>query len=303
MMIKKKTMSLFLTLALVVTTVFAVPTVTYAEDSNNQKIERVDVTIKAPACGTWVSLKSNDSNVVNDNSQDPAPVISIPKDAPYKLDTDGLNGKWIVDRGYMIDYYWSVTDGAMVGGKAYEALICLKPKDGYEFSFDIFNAYVNGKYYGRYVISKYELKISPEIVAVHDWKAATKTKPKTCKACGATEGNPIGSTEEKSIGKKVANPLKIKSKTTTVKYSKLKKKNQTLAAGKVISFTKKGKGKVTYAKISGNKKITINKNTGKVTIKKKLKKGTYKVKVKVRAEGNSKYKPVTRTVTFKIKVK
>ena len=102
---------------------------------------------------------------------------------------------------------------------------------------------------------------------------------------------------------KKANPLKIKGKTSTVKYSKLKKKNQTLSVGKVISFTKKGQGKVTYAKASGNKKIIINKKTGKVTVKKKLKKGTYKVKVKVKAAGNSKYKPVTKTVTFKIKVK
>ena len=88
-----------------------------------------------------------------------------------------------------------------------------------------------------------------------------------------------------------------------VKYKKLKKKNQTLAVGKVMTFKKKGKGKITYTKASGNKKITINKKTGKVTVKKKLKKGTYKVKVKVKAAGNSKYKPVTRSVTFKIKVK
>ena len=102
---------------------------------------------------------------------------------------------------------------------------------------------------------------------------------------------------------KIANPLKVKAKTAKVKYSKLKKKNQTLAVNKVMTFAKKGQGKLTYNKASGNKKITINKNTGKVTVKKKLKKGTYKVKVKVKASGNSKYMPVTRNVTFKIKVK
>ncbi len=56
-------------------------------------------------------------------------------------------------------------------------------------------------------------------------------------------------------------------------------------------------------KSGGNKKITINKTTGKVTVKKKLKKGTYKIKVKVTAAGNSNYKTLTRTVTFKLKVK
>ena len=40
---------------------------------------------------------------------------------------------------------------------------------------------------------------------------------------------------------------------------------------------------------------------GKVTVKKGLKKGTYKVKVK--AAGNKNYKAATKTVTFKIKVK
>jgi len=100
-----------------------------------------------------------------------------------------------------------------------------------------------------------------------------------------------------------ANPLKISAKTATIKFKKLKKKNQTLAATAVIKFTKKGQGTTTYTKSSGNKKISINKKTGKVTVKKGLKKGTYKVKVKVKAAGNKNYKAATKTVTFKIKVK
>ena len=46
----------------------------------------------------------------------------------------------------------------------------------------------------------------------------------------------------------------------------------------------------------------INKKTGKVTIKKGLKKGSYKVKVKITAAGNQIYKKATKTVVFKIKV-
>ena len=43
---------------------------------------------------------------------------------------------------------------------------------------------------------------------------------------------------------------------------------------------------------------------GKITIKKKLKRGTYKVKVQITAQGNNNYDPSsTKTVTFKIKVK
>lgn len=72
---------------------------------------------------------------------------------------------------------------------------------------------------------------------------------------------------------------------------------------KVITFKSKGQGTKTYYKVSGNKKITINKKTGKVTVKKKLKKGTYKVKVKVKAAGTANYKAVTRTITFKVRIR
>ena len=102
---------------------------------------------------------------------------------------------------------------------------------------------------------------------------------------------------------KRTNPLAVKGKTASVRFSRLKKRNQALAVSKVIKFTRKGQGKVTYAKSSGNKKITINKKTGKVTVKKGLKKGTYKVKVKITAAGTSTYKKATKTTTFKIKVK
>ena len=102
---------------------------------------------------------------------------------------------------------------------------------------------------------------------------------------------------------KAANPLKIKAKTAAVKYSSVKKKAQTLGVSKVIQFTNKGQGAKTYAKVSGNKKITINKTTGKVTVKKGLKKGTYKVKVKATAKGNANYKAGAGTTTFKIQVK
>ena len=98
--------------------------------------------------------------------------------------------------------------------------------------------------------------------------------------------------------------MKNKKKTVTVKFSKLNKKAQKLKVTKVVRFTKKGQGTLTYKKVKGNKKITINKRTGKVTIKKGLKKGTYKVKMKIMAKGNANYKASAfKTITFKIKVK
>ena len=76
----------------------------------------------------------------------------------------------------------------------------------------------------------------------------------------------------------------------------------TLAVSKVLTVSK-AQGTVTCKKVSGNGKITVNAKTGKVTVKKGLKRGTYKVKVKVTAKGNANWKSGSKTVTFKVKVK
>ena len=102
---------------------------------------------------------------------------------------------------------------------------------------------------------------------------------------------------------KAANPLKVKGLTATVKYSKVKKKAQIIAVSKVLSFAGKGAGKMTYRKVGGTNKITVDKKSGKITVKKGLKKGTYKIKVKIKAGGNSNYKAsAVKTVLFRIKV-
>ena len=95
------------------------------------------------------------------------------------------------------------------------------------------------------------------------------------------------------------------------KASKLKKKTVKVKAKKAFKVTG-AKGKVTYKRIGisckkklakqAKKRIKIAKN-GKVTCKKGLKKGTYKVKVKVKAAGNSSYLPATKTTTLTIVVK
>ncbi len=163
----------------------------------------------------------------------------------------------------------------------------------------------------------------------HDWGAWTITKEatgteqgeeaRTCKrdpahretrAIDKLSGEANPSTGTGKLSKK-ANPLTVKGKKAAVKYSKLKKKNQTLAVTKVIKFTKKLKDKKIYKLISARKGrksfkkyFRINKKTGKVTIKKGLKKGTYKIKIKVQAKGNSKYKASkVKKVTFTVKVK
>ena len=62
-------------------------------------------------------------------------------------------------------------------------------------------------------------------------------------------------------------------------------------------------GALRYAKVSGSKKLSINAYTGAVKIKKKTKKGTYKMKVRVTALGDANHNGATRQVTIKVKVK
>ena len=109
---------------------------------------------------------------------------------------------------------------------------------------------------------------------------------------------------------KIANTLKLKAKTATVKYSKVKKKAQTLAVSKIMTVNPKGQGKLTYTVNSAKKgkksfksKFSINKTTGKLTVKKGLAKGTYKVKVTVKAAGDVNHDGATKAVTFTVKVK
>ena len=98
------------------------------------------------------------------------------------------------------------------------------------------------------------------------------------------------------------NPMTVKAKKLTVKYSRLKKKNCKYKRKKYLTV-KKAKGKVTYKKLKGNKKFSINKKTGKLTVKKGLKKGTYRIKVRVYAKGRRGYMPKKKTVKVTVKVK
>ena len=151
-----------------------------------------------------------------------------------------------------------------------------------------------------------------EKAAVTD--ALNKAKAAIRKARTLEEIEQAKSEIKKSLsGVKLANTLSVKGKTAKVKYTKLKKKTQKLKVSKVIAFKNRGQGTISYkitsvkkGKKSFKKYFTINKKTGQIKIKKskKLKKGTYKVKVKVRAAGNAKYEASTlKTVKIKIKVK
>ncbi len=163
-----------------------------------------------------------------------------------------------------------------------------------------------------------------DILHVHEttlipYKAATPVSTGNyacyyCKSCGKYFSDKEATNEiagPKSIQKtaKWNNTITVKAKKPTVKYSSLKKKNQTLKANKLMTISK-AQGKVSYTlnsakkgKKSYKKYFKIDKKTGKLTIKKKLPKGTYKVSVKVSAPGNAYYKAGYKNTTVNIKVK
>ena len=89
-----------------------------------------------------------------------------------------------------------------------------------------------------------------------------------------------------------------RSGTNALKYSVLKDRKQTLERTRVVKTMRKGKGTITYTKARGNKNITISKKSGKVTVKKGLKKGVYRVKVWVSAKGSANYKAGRRGTIF-----
>ena len=99
--------------------------------------------------------------------------------------------------------------------------------------------------------------------------------------------------------KKSTNPMTVKVTNKTVKYKKAKKSAQKVKPFKVS----KAAGKVTYKKTGGSARLTFNKKTGAVTVKKGTKKGTYKITVKFTASGDDYYNSKTKTVTAKIRVK
>ena len=95
---------------------------------------------------------------------------------------------------------------------------------------------------------------------------------------------------------KAKNPMVVTTKTIKARTNK----DTSFTKNKTF-IIKKAHGKVTFKKVSGNKKITITKS-GKITVKKKLKKKkTYSIKVQVKASGTKYYKSIAKTVNVKIK--
>jgi len=138
------------------------------------------------------------------------------------------------------------------------------------------------------------------------------TKPATYTAMGQTTytarfKNGAFAAQKKTVTNipkksKKAQPMTVKAVAKTVSEKTLKNKKLTVAPITV----KKAKGIVTY-KVTGGaskakKALSLNIKTGKITVKKLTKKGTYIIKVRVNAAGTTVYKAGNKTVTVTVKV-
>ena len=115
-------------------------------------------------------------------------------------------------------------------------------------------------------------------------------------------GNYKGTAKASFLIDKAGQVLEVDAKTVKVSHTKLKKVMLTLGIAEFLSVSG-AKGKLSYAITSGPAGISIGKTSGKLTVKKGMPKGTYTVKVKVKAAATKNYKKATKTVTLKVKVK
>ena len=141
--------------------------------------------------------------------------------------------------------------------------------------------------------------------ADYDLSYANNVNAGTATVTATGKGNYTGAKSTTFTITKAKQTLAAKAKKAKVrvKLSKVKKKAQVLACNIKAS---KAQGKLRYKNVSTKKAVRkwkVNAKTGKLTVPKKTKKGTYTVKLRVTAAGNANYNSGYKTVSFKVVVK
>jgi hypothetical protein len=113
--------------------------------------------------------------------------------------------------------------------------------------------------------------------------------------------------KQKTEVKKKANPMKAKGRIVKLKAKTLRKKTVKVKAAKACSISG-AQGKLSYRKVKlskkkYNKKILVSTSSGKITVKKGVKKGKYQLTMDIRAAGNKRFKSGTKRVKVNIVVK
>lgn len=140
--------------------------------------------------------------------------------------------------------------------------------------------------------------------AVADAKEAMASEELTVKELSIEKDRLLNAMEYYGSLLKKSQNMTVKSAKKTIKAGSLARSKKVIKAITV----KNSKGKVTYKKVKVTKAkfgkyFTVNKTNGKITVKKGLKKGTYKIRVKVNAAGNTSYLPESKAVTVTVRVK
>lgn len=124
-------------------------------------------------------------------------------------------------------------------------------------------------------------------------------------------GKYVGSVVDKNfvltISKASQAPIKFSKTKATVKYSKVKRKAQSISMKYTpkripVDVSDNKTGKVTCKKVSGSKCLSVTK-AGTIKVKKGTKRGTYKIKIKATAAATKNYKAAYKTSTVTVKVK
>jgi hypothetical protein len=173
----------------------------------------------------------------------------------------------------------------------------------------------NKAYTGKAITQKFTVKLGSETLKPGtDYTVAYKNNKKigTATVTVTGKGNYTGTATAKFKIKKAANSLSVKAKKKTynIAYSKLEKKDQVIRATQLYKVSKKGQGALSYTLSSaknGKKNVkssfAVDKKTGKLTIKKRLKKGTYSVEINVTAAGDKTHNKVSKKISVSVKVK
>lgn len=115
----------------------------------------------------------------------------------------------------------------------------------------------------------------------------------------AAKGNYKAATKTVTIKvAKAAPTIKVKTTSANVRYANLRSRAQVFSLGASVN----SKGKLTYKKLSGSSAISVASN-GRVTVKKGMKKGTYKTVIRVYAGAKGNYNSGYKTVTVTVRVR
>ncbi len=235
--------------------------------------------------------------------------------------TVSYNGKTLgINKDYVVSYKDNISSGTatliITGRGSFKGEIRKTFKIN---TIDINSAQINGIKDMPYVVDGVELLLDitlneNKLVQGTDYNVSYENNYKlgTAKVTITGIGSCTGTFSATFNIVQAPNTLTVKpAKTTSLKYSKLKKKKQLVSLAKVISLSNT-QGRVTYKLVSAKKAkskksfkkyFKVNASSGIVTVKKKLKKGTYTLTCVVTATGNENYKRVNKTVAIKIKVK